>query len=149
MIITARQVQFLLKESPDKAWMMVMQVRKHLDPSVNILGDKDVIKDPNVDVEEFDKYHKLEIKRAMEDIYNNALIRPAFKKYVLNDIPETALGQIFKDGKNPPKTIRLPAALRSLMSPGDLQKVSDYWYKNFQGQKYQNTINELRPTFKP
>jgi len=149
MKVTASQIKFLLKESPDKAYYMVMKAKEFAGESVSMKGDKGIIKNPEVDVDKFDECHKLEIRKAMEDIYNNALIRPAFKKYVLHDIPEEALGQIFKDGKQPPKTIRLPAALRSLMSPVDLQKVEDYWFKNFQGKKYQNTINELRPTFKP
>lgn len=149
MKVTANQIQFLLKESRDKAFYMVMKAKEFAGEKVSMVGDKGIVKNPEVDVDTFDQCHKLEIRKAMEDLYNNALIRPAFKKYVLHDIPEEALGQIFKDGKQPPKTIRLPTALRSLMSPQDLQTVQEYWDKHFAGQKYLNTISKLRPNFKP
>jgi hypothetical protein len=148
--VTARQIQFLLKENPDKAWMMVMQVRKALDKSVNVFAEKDINNNPSVDVDEFDKHHKLQIGMAMEDLYNNALIRPAFKKYLLHDIPEQKLGEVFKNGKLPPKTIRLPSVLRSLLSPESLSRIDEYWNKHFAGKPYlHHSDKDLKPNFKP
>jgi len=148
MKVSANQIQFLLKGNKDRAWMMVMQVRKYLGEPVNFEGDKGIIKNPSVDVKEFDKYHKLSIEAAILDIKNNSLTRSAFKKYLLFDYPEKKLGEKFKEGKVPKDTIRLPPILRSLMSPKDLQAVDDHWNKHFAGKKYLY-FDTIKPTFKP
>lgn len=148
--VSANQIKFLLKGSSHNAWAKIMKVKEKLGESTSVEGDSGIIKNPSVDVDEFDKYHGLQIRMAMEDLYNNALTRAAFKKYLLHDIPEQKLGEVFKNGKLPPKAIRLPTALRGLLSPETISAINDYWNKNFAGKTYLHHSNkDLKPNFKP
>lgn len=152
MKVNANQLKYLLSKgaSKERAWYMIQKVRLHLNQIKDINAEKKIDSNPSVDVDEFDKFYGLQIRFAMEDIYNNALKRPAFKKYLLHDIPEQELGREFKKVTDTPKkTIRLKPALRSLMNPKDLEKVNEYWQEHFAGKQYTHLLDKVTPNFKP
>lgn len=152
MKVNAEQLNYMLDKgaTKNKAWYMIQKVRLHLGEIKDINAEVKIDANPSVDVDEFDKFHGLHIRAAMEDIYNNALKRPAFKKYLFHDVPEQELGRTFKKPtEKPKKIVRLKPALRSLMNPEDLKKVDEYWQENFAGKRYTNLLDKVTPNFKP
>lgn len=81
-----------------------------------------------VSIEEFEAKKHIPIKMAIEDLYNNALSRSAFKGYLIQ-YPLSKL-KPNKDGDYP-NTIRLPGVLRSMLSSETINSLQEIWIKKY------------------
>jgi hypothetical protein len=139
MKINAQQLAFLLSIPKKDAKIKILRsLRK--DGQEYKESDHEFHPNPSAEIEIIEKHEKLKIKQAVENIKNNALTSPAYKKYLLYDYPTKRIGAIVdkedkKENKEEkitrPKTVRLPPVLRSLLSEENLNQIEDYWNKNF------------------
>jgi hypothetical protein len=65
------------------------------------------------------------LQQAIEDIRDNYLKRPAYKKWILCDYPEKQLKRCEESGK--PLKIPFPSGLRSLLSDSDVNTIKGEW----------------------
>jgi hypothetical protein len=66
------------------------------------------------------------VAKAMDDLYYNALKRPAFKKWILYDYPCKQL-----NAKETPKKVSLPPGLKIMLSDEVIEEVKRYWNERF------------------
>lgn len=91
-------------------------------------------------------YEGVDIDFAIKDIYENALKRPGYRKYLLYEYPVSKM-----DKKDPTRIISLPVALKSMLSDESVETIKEYWEKNlssFVSDKWPISLN-YKPIFKP
>lgn len=81
------------------------------------------------------------LQTAADDIENNYLSRPASKKYILCDYPETLIRKAEEAGKQFPIPADIPPALRSMLPEASKKQIYDYW------RKYVTNEIEPKPRF--
>jgi hypothetical protein len=69
------------------------------------------------------------LQDSVDDIVKNFLVRPASKKWILCDYPEKLIEKWSKSGD--PKTLSIPAALKSLLSKESREFIKEEWKKRF------------------
>jgi len=102
--------------------------------------------DGEIDAELFEKKTGIPVVFALKDLRENALKRPAFKKYLLNDYPEKMLNVA-----RPPETVTLTPALRELLSDEVVSEIDRYWNKNYYKVKFSKWEKSVDywPEFRP
>jgi hypothetical protein len=144
MNINARQVAFLLgipKSDANKKIMLALHgnyAQAKIESEIN--------PDGMIDAELFENKTGIPILFALNDLKQNALKRKSFAKYLLRDFPEGAINVA-----NPPKEVRLPVALRELLSKETLEEVEAYWNKKYYKVaigKWNKSV-DYWPNFKP
>jgi hypothetical protein len=65
------------------------------------------------------------LMQAIEDIRENYMKRPAYRKYILCDYPEKQIKKCEESGK--PLRITFPAGLRALLSDSDVNAIKGEW----------------------
>lgn len=131
--IQPQQLAFLLGIKKNAAKRMLCSIKNIENPK--LYTDYEV----RISVEEFEKRKNIPIKMAIEDLYNNALTRPAFKKYLI----EYPLDKLKPNSKGEyPKTVRLPYILKSMLSIETLEQLSKIWHDKYSSlvPKNQHTI---------
>lgn len=99
-----------------------------------------------IEIEKLKGLFVIDIAKAIEDIRENALSRPTFKKWLMNDYPLTKMKVDV-----PPKKVRLPAGLRSLLKESDLEQIESQWnrrFKNLYFPEWNETV-DYYPILKP
>jgi hypothetical protein len=144
MRITAKQLAFLLnitKTNANKKIMLALHgnyAQAKMEHEINPDGE--------IDAELFEKKTGIPVVAAMNDLRENALKRKAFAKYLLRDFPEAAIGV-----QRPPKLVRLPEGLRSLLSEQVIDEICEFWNKNYYKKmisKWEKSV-DYWPEFKP
>lgn len=144
MKITAKQLAFLLgttKENANKKIMLAL----HTNPA-NASIEHKINPDGQIDAQLFEDKTGIPVVFALNDLRENALKRKAFAKYLLRDIPEKAISV-----PRPVKTVRLPDALRSLLSKEVLDEIEKFWNENYYKKKVSKWDKSVDywPEFKP
>lgn len=86
----------------------------------------------NISIEILSQYLDLPTLQSMvNDVESNYLSRPASKKWILCDFPETTIRLAEQSGKDYPIKISLPLALRSMLPKETLTKVYASWKISF------------------
>lgn len=134
MKINAEQLSFILRISKKDAKIKILRALRK-DGQEYKESDHEFHPNPSADVSLIEKYEKIALSFAIEDIKTNALKRPGYKKYLLYDYPSSKLS-----GKRLPKKVSLPPALKSLLSKEDLVEIEKYWNDHFE-----NTQVLLKP----
>jgi hypothetical protein len=126
MILNNKQIAYLTGKTQDQAKTMILNLI-HNDNHQYVKQTRSDIDIVHVDSRYFDDKFKTNVTFFAEDIFKNALNRPAFKRYILSELPIQIMSQ-----KKPPKIIKIsPPALRSLMNDDDIKKVKEYWTSRY------------------
>lgn len=88
----------------------------------------------------------IDLEKAIEDIRENSMTRPAFRKWLMVDHPLSKIAV-----SRPPKTVRLPRGLRSLLKEKDLLEIEAYWNNRFANVHFSewNQSVDYYPILKP
>lgn len=126
--INAKQLAFLLGISQKNANYKILYCL--FDNIEQVKIESSMNDNWSVDSELFESKTGIPVKMALNDLYNNALKRKSFAKYLLKDYIEECLNV-----PKPKKKIRLPEVPRSMLSPETISQVSTYWEKNYYGKR--------------
>ena len=142
--INAKQLAFILGttvSAANKKIMLALHENYHqakLESEMNPNG--------SINIELYEKKTGIPLRMAVDEIRLRALERKSYAKFLLRDFPEQQLNV-----EKPPKTIRLPEGLRTLLSPQTLEKVSEYWNGHYYGKrmsKWHKSVDYM-PELKP
>lgn len=126
MKIDSRQLAFVLGITKKDATIKILRALR-LDGQNYKEIDYEFHPNISADVKIVEKHEKIDLEFAINDIRENALKRPGFRKYLLYDYPNKKI----ESHKTIPKTLSLPPALRSLLSEETLKEIKDYWIDHF------------------
>lgn len=99
-----------------------------------------------IEIDKIKDLFVIDIAKAIEDIRENAITRPTFRKWLMHDYPLSKLKTPF-----PPKKLRLPAGLRSMLKEQDLAQVEEQWnsrFKNLHFTEWHESV-DYYPILKP
>jgi len=126
MILNNKQIAYLTGKTQDQAKTMILNII-HGDNHDYVKYTRKSIDIVHIDSKDFDNKFNTSVGLFAEDIFKNSLKRPAFRKYILSELPLQTMNQ-----KKPPKIIKIsPPALRSLMNDEDVKKVKEYWTSRY------------------
>jgi hypothetical protein len=137
MMITAKQLAFLLNISKSDANKKIMLILHQDYKQAKI--EHEINPDGQIDAEIFEKKTGIPVLFALEDIKKNALKRKSYAKYLMKDFPESQISV-----SRPPKEVRLPSALRELLSKETLSEIEKYWnqkYYKVRISKWDKSVN--------
>ncbi len=129
--IDSKQLAYVLGMTHKKAKVTMLRAKN---PSANeeqIEVDFTVSDVIEMNIDDFEKATGIQLRMAVDDIVNNTLKRAASRKRILQDYPLSKLKT-----EKPPKQIRLPAELRSMLSDEDLKEIESYWRMNHGGKRF-------------
>jgi hypothetical protein len=127
--ITSKQLAYILSIS-HKDSMKIMLRAKRKNGEVAKETDWEFVSEVVADIEIVSKETNADIEMAVNDIRENSLKRPAFRKWILYDYVSEKL-----KGKTPPKKISLPPALKSLLPEEAVSYIRDFWNEKFSNYK--------------
>ncbi len=129
--IDSKQLAYVLGMTHKKAKVTMLRAKNPNASEEQIAVDFTVSDVLVADIDEFEKATGIQLRAAVDDIVNNSLKRAASRKRILQDYPLSKLKT-----EKPPKQVRLPAELRSMLSKEDLDEIESYWRKNHEGKKF-------------
>ena len=145
--ITSKQLAYLIQKTHINAMKVILRAKRKSGEKVKE-SDWEFMTEVTADVDVVSKEVGFDVGMAMDDLYNNALTRPAFKKWILHDYPMKKL-----NAKEPPKKVSLPAGLKSLLNPDVVDEVEKYWNDHFGDYKNpewdEKKQEEINIKFKP
>lgn len=84
----------------------------------------------HIEIDLFEKKTGIPIRMAVEEVRIKGLQRKSYAKFLLRDFPEKELSV-----SKPPREVRLPEGLRTLLNPGTLVEIRKYWNDHYYGKK--------------
>ena len=135
--LTKQQLAFILdiKAEEARAKMCVAYCKFKGIENEAVENDKGKIVDKypvSISIEILSKHLNLPTLQSMvNDIEQSYLMRPASKKWILCDFPETTIRLAEQSGKDYPIKINLPPALRSMLPKETLNTVYESWKNSF------------------
>ncbi len=144
--LTKQQLAFILdiKAEEARAKMCVAYAKFKGEENQAEENDNGKIVDPyplSISIEILSKYLNLPtLQQSVNDIESNFLVRPASKKWILCDFPETTIRLAEQSGKDYPIKINLPPALRSMLPKETLKQVYDSWASAFKDNEMKSKL---------
>ena len=142
MRLTHKEVAWILRITQDEALSKIILI-DHPDPDEAQKVWEKTVKQ-SVDSEEFDKKYGTSLTFAANDIVNNCIKRPAYKRWLFIDWPKKLL-----DSSSPPEKIQLPTHLRRLVSEQDKETIKRYWEQNLSMYVSPYWTVKYTPIFEP
>lgn len=71
------------------------------------------------------------LQQMVDDIHNNYLVRPATRRWILQQYPEKKILAGESDGKTYPIPVDLPAALKSMLPKETIKTIYNAWINSF------------------